>query len=81
MALMSAIQLFGVLIPGGGWSVGTQPIMTYDHESEQWMVPLHLAAAKTVMIGDRPWEFSLDLNYYVERPDAIATDSKRFAEE
>ncbi len=71
---LTGIQLFGVLIPGGGWSVGSTPIITYNHESEDWMVPLHLTVAKTFIINGRPWEISLDLNYYVERPDAIAPE-------
>jgi len=71
---LSAIQLFGVFIPGGGWTVGSAPIMTYNHESEGWTVPLHLTASKTFIINGRPWEFGLDLNYYVERPDAIAPE-------
>lgn len=71
---LSAIQLFGVFIPGGGWTVGSAPIMTYNHESEEWTVPLHLTASKTFIINGRPWEFGLDLNYYVERPDAIAPE-------
>lgn len=69
---LTAIQAFGVVLPGDGWSIGSTPIMTYNHESEEWTVPLHLVAAKTFIISGRPWEFSLDLNYYVERPDAIA---------
>jgi hypothetical protein len=71
---LTAIQLFGVFLPGDGWSVGSMPIITYNHESEEWTVPLHLTASKTFIINGRPWEFSLDLNYYVERPDAIAPE-------
>ena len=71
---LTAIQLFGVIIPGGGWSYGSQPIMTYNHESSEWTVPLHLTVGKTLILGGRPWKFSVDLNYYVERPDAIAPE-------
>jgi len=71
---LTAIQLFGVFVPGGGWSFGSMPIMTYNHESEEWMVPLHLTVGRTVIINGRPWKFSLDLNYYVVRPDAIAPE-------
>ena len=46
--------------------------MTYNHESEEWMIPLNLTFGKTVTINGRPWDFSVDLNYYVERPDLIA---------
>ena len=38
------------------------------------MVPFHLTVGKTFIINGRPWDFSVDLNYYVERPDAIATE-------
>ena len=71
---LTAIQLFGVFVPGGGWSVGSMPIMTYNHESEEWTIPLHFTAGKTFIIKGRPWKFSLDLNYYVESPDAIAPE-------
>ena len=71
---LTAIQLFGVILPGGGWSVGSTPIITYNHESEEWTVPLHLTVGKTVTINGRPWDFSVDLEYYVERPDAIAPE-------
>jgi hypothetical protein len=71
---LTAIQLFGVVLPGGGWNYGSQPIITYNHESSEWTVPLHLTAGKTLILGGRPWKFSLDLNYYVERPDAIAPE-------
>ena len=71
---LTAIQLFGVVLPGGGWNFGTSPIITYNHESEQWTVPVHLTVGKSVIIGKRPWDFALDLNYYVERADAVAPE-------
>jgi hypothetical protein len=69
---LTAIQLFGVVLPGDGWSVGSTPIITYNHESKNWMIPLQITVGKTFIIGERPWDFSLELNYYVERPDEIA---------
>ena len=71
---LTAIQLFGVLLPGAGWNYGSKPIMTYNDESEEWTIPLHLTAGKSFIINGRPWNFSVDLNYYVERPDAIAPE-------
>lgn len=73
---LTTVQLFGVVIPGrgGGWSYGSTPIITYDHESEDWTVPLHFTVGKTYIINGRPWEFSVDFNYYVERADAIAPE-------
>ena len=71
---LTAIQLFGVILPGAGWNFGSMPIATYNHESEEWTVPLHASVGKTFILNGRPWDFSLDLNYYVERPDAIAPE-------
>ena len=60
--------------PGGGWNYGSTPIATYNHESAEWTIPLHATVGKTFIINGRPWDFSIDLNYYVERPDAIAPE-------
>ena len=71
---LTAIQLFGILLPGDGWSAGSAPIITYNHESSDWTVPLHVTVGKTVTIHGRPWDFSVDLEYYVERSNAIAPE-------
>ncbi|MHC4758399.1 MAG: hypothetical protein ACYTE8_07055 [Planctomycetota bacterium] len=71
---LTSIQFFGVVLPGNGWSFGSTPIITYNHESEEWIVPLHFTVGKTVTINGRPWDFSVDLNYYVDGPDAIAPE-------
>lgn len=63
------IQTFAMFTPGGGWSVGTQPIMDYDWENEDWTVPLNLFISKTFLFGKLPIKFDLDINYYVEQPD------------
>ena len=47
------------------------PISTYDWEGEQWTVPLQINAGKTVVLGGRPWKFSAEVNYYVEKADAF----------
>ena len=36
------------------------------------MIAVNFTRGKTVTINGRPWYFSVDLNYYVERPDLIA---------
>jgi hypothetical protein len=66
---LTTVQLFGTLLPGGGWNVGTSPIMSYDWEIKKWTVPLNLTFGKTVIKGGRPWKIGLEVNYYVERPD------------
>ena len=69
----SASQLQAVLkfLPGGGWNVGTGPIMNYDWKGRAWTIPVNLSASKTVKYGSTPWKFELELNYYVKRPDAF----------
>jgi hypothetical protein len=71
---LTTIQAFFTYLPGGGWTVGSAPIMTYDWEGEQWTVPLQINAGKTVVWGGRPWKLSVELNYYVEKADAFGPE-------
>lgn len=71
---LTTIQAFATFLPGGGWNVGSAPIMAYDWNSEQWTVPLQLNVGKTVMFGGRPWKLSFEINYYVEQPDPFGPD-------
>jgi len=71
---LTTIQIFYTYLPGGGWSVGSGPIITYDWENEQWTVPLQINAGKTVVWGGRPWKLSAELNYYVEKADAFGSE-------
>ena len=66
---VSQLQLFLVFLPGGGWSVSTQPIMNYDWKAKESTVPLNLTVSKTVTIGNTPVKIGLEANYYVQRPD------------
>ena len=65
----SQLQLFLVSLPGGGWSVGTKPIINYDWTEDEWTIPLNFSISKTVMIGKMPIKYALEVNYYVEQPD------------
>ncbi|MEP4076331.1 hypothetical protein [Haloferula sp.] len=71
---LTTIQLFGTWLPGGGWSVGTAPILSYDWGSNQWNIPLNLNFGKTVILGGKPWKLSAEVNYYVERPDTFGAE-------
>jgi hypothetical protein len=68
---LTNVQLFGTYLPGGGWNVGTSPIMSYDHNSDQWTIPLNFTFGKTVIWSGRPWKLSAEINYYVEQADAF----------
>jgi hypothetical protein len=71
---ITSIQAFYTYLPGGGWSVGTGPTITYDWESEQWTVPLQVNTGKTVVWNGRPWKLSVEANYYVEKADAFGPE-------
>jgi len=68
------IQLFLTFLPGGGWNVGTTPIMNYDWKTCDWTIPLNLTAGKTVKFGAMPFKLGLEVNYYVEKPDAFGPE-------
>lgn len=70
----SQIQMFFVVLPGGGWSVGSTPILNYDWPSDQWTIPLNLTVSKTVKIGNTPWKLAAEINYYVEKSDAFGPE-------
>lgn len=68
------IQPFLKYLPGGGWAVGSLPIMDYNWESEEWTIPVNLTVSKTLKWGNTPLKLELDLNYYVEQPDAFGPE-------
>ena len=55
----------------GGWNVGSVPILGYDHEAEDWTIPLNVTFGKTLILGGRPWKLGVEVNYFVEQPDAF----------
>jgi hypothetical protein len=71
---LTTVQLFGTYLPGGGWNVGSAPIMSYDHVINEWSIPLNLTFGKTVVMNGRPWKLAMEINYYVEQPDAFGPE-------
>ncbi len=59
---LTTVQFFGIYLPGGGWNIGSAPILSYDHESEEWTIPVNFAFGKTVIIKGRPWKLALEIN-------------------
>lgn len=68
------LQLIYTYLPGGGWNVGSAPVMTYNHVTDESTIPLNLSFGKTVIWEGRPWKLGMEINYYVENPDAFAPD-------
>jgi len=48
--------------------------MTYDHEINEWTIPLSFSFGKTVILNERPWKLGMEINYYVEQPDAFGPE-------
>lgn len=71
---LTSSQIFATYLPGGGWNVGSAPIVGYNHESSEWTVPINLTVGKTVLMGGRPWKLGVEVNYYAEQPDAFGPD-------
>ena len=72
---LTTMQFFGTLIGTGGWTYGTAPIVTYDHNDSQWTVPINLNVGKTVIAGNgRPWKLGFEVNYYAEKADAFGPE-------
>jgi hypothetical protein len=66
---LTTMQLFGTIIPGGGWNYGTSPIISYDWITDQATIPLNFNFGKTVIWGSSPWKLSVEFNYYIEQAD------------
>ena len=71
---LTTLQLFATYLPGGGWNVGSVPIMSYDHNENEWTLPLNFQLGKTIIANGRPWKLSVEFNYYIEKPDAFGPE-------
>lgn len=71
---LSTIQVIYTHLPGGGWNLGSTPIITYDHKASQWAIPLNFTFGKTIIVGGRPWKLGVEFNYFVDQPDAFGPD-------
>jgi hypothetical protein len=65
---LTTIQAFLSYLPGGGLTVGSGPIMTYDWNTKEWTVPIQLNIGKTITMGGRPWKLGAEINRYAEKP-------------
>ena len=71
---LTNLQIFATLLPGDGYNWGSSPIMSYDHNTSQWTIPINLNFGKTVIRNGRPWKLSAEINYYIDQPDAFGPD-------
>lgn len=71
---LTTIQAFLTAIRGGGWTVGSAPIITYDWNADQWKVPLQINVGKTVILNGRPWKLGAEINYFAEKSDTFGPE-------
>jgi hypothetical protein len=71
---VTQLQAFLMFLPGDGWNVGSTPIMNYNWDSHEWTVPLNLNVGRTVMFGKTPVRLAIEVNYYVDQPDAFGPE-------
>ncbi len=71
---LTTAQAFATYLPGGGWNIGSSPIMSYDWVTEQWNIPINLNVGKTVMLNGKPWKLSVEGNYYVSRSSTFGSE-------
>jgi hypothetical protein len=71
---LTSAQLFATYLPGGGWNVGSAPVMSFNHETDDWTLPLNVSIGKTEIWNGRPWKLGMEINYYVEQPDPFGPE-------
>jgi len=67
-------QYFYTINLKNGWQINGSPVYSYNHNASSgnaWTVPIAVGAAKTTMIGGRPWKFNLQYWHYVVAPDTF----------
>lgn len=64
------LQPFLVYGAGGGWSYALNTEATYDHEAEQWTVPINVIANKVTKIGDQMIQLGGGIKLYADGPSS-----------
>lgn len=63
---------------GKGWQIAASPVASYNWKSDSskqaLTLPLGVGVAKTTKLGDQPWKFQGQVQYYVEQPDAFGPE-------
>lgn len=70
----TTLELFALKFLGDGWTVGTQPKLSYDWKNNQATIPLNLTARKVVRLGKTPIQLSAGLDYFIEQNDDFGPD-------
>nr|WP_319394506.1 hypothetical protein [uncultured Desulfobacter sp.] len=68
------IEIFAGLYLKQGWTLVSNPVLSYDWQEAQWTVPLNLTVKKVLRMGSLPVQLSAGLDYYVESDDDFCQD-------
>ena len=73
----TTIDVFFAYGLDNGWQIISNPTILYDWEADsgnELLLPLGGGVAKTAFIGNTPWRFALELQYYVVTPDRFGPE-------
>jgi hypothetical protein len=62
---------------GNGWQIISNPVITYDWEAaddNQLYLPLGAGVSKTFRLGRMPWKMDLEIQNYIESPEAFGPE-------
>lgn len=71
---VSEVNPIFAYMPGGGWSINSNSVATYNHRSNEWTVPINAGIFKTVQWGNTPVQLGAEINYFVNQPDDFGPD-------
>ncbi|ADE55634.1 hypothetical protein [Coraliomargarita akajimensis] len=71
---LTTSQIFATYLPGGGWNIGSTPIISYDWTTDELSLPINLTVGKTVIWNGKPWKLAAEINYYIDAPDSFGPE-------
>ena len=72
-------QYFYTINLKNGWQINGSPVYSYNHNATSgnaWTFPIAVGAAKTTILGGRPWKFNLQYWHYVVSPDNFGPNNQ-----
>jgi len=68
------MQLFYFRNLPGGWSIGGQPTIVYDWETDELTAPIGLGVSKVAFFGKLPIKLGIEVQYFFARPDPFGNE-------
>jgi hypothetical protein len=74
----TSFQYFYAFGLGNGWQLAAGPTITYDWAADdsdsRWAIPVGIGVSKTTKIGKTPFKSALEVQHYVDQPDAFGPE-------